>query len=197
VSTAASRCGTFATGVAPLASQGCGRASTVWLLHVILLMCLPRSASHRLSPFLFRDPPTPAHYPWVCTRLPHPYIVFALVSAPTPPPGHRCALCVVAAVFQERHDAGDEGGERRDAEQGLVSKWRQKDKLKTTGVTSSVTATDLHGTAKTGCVVVAPAVQGGGAVGPETVSPSSRDDTLSRLLLVAQPLMGVGPEQPR
>jgi len=34
---------------------------------------------------------------------------------------------------QERHDAGDELCEARDADQGLVSKWRQKDKLKTTG----------------------------------------------------------------
>lgn len=35
---------------------------------------------------------------------------------------------------QERHDAGDDVGERRSNENGLVSKWRQKDKLKTTAV---------------------------------------------------------------
>jgi regulator-associated protein of mTOR len=37
--------------------------------------------------------------------------------------------------LQERHDAGDELPERRRSEiGGLVSKWRQKDKLKTTAV---------------------------------------------------------------
>jgi regulator-associated protein of mTOR len=37
--------------------------------------------------------------------------------------------------LQERHDAGDELPERRRSELGgLVSKWRQKDKLKTTAV---------------------------------------------------------------
>jgi hypothetical protein len=37
--------------------------------------------------------------------------------------------------LQERHDAGDELAERRSQDAGgLVSKWRQKDKLKTTAV---------------------------------------------------------------
>lgn len=52
------------------------------------------------------------------------------------------ALCTEAglATFacvprQERHDAGDDVGERRSQEAGgLVSKWRQRDKLKTTAV---------------------------------------------------------------
>eukprot|EP00878_Enallax_costatus_P021564 GHUV01022841.1.p1 GENE.GHUV01022841.1~~GHUV01022841.1.p1 ORF type:complete len:517 (+),score=128.96 GHUV01022841.1:223-1773(+) len=35
---------------------------------------------------------------------------------------------------EERHDACDDLGERRSNEHGLVSKWRQKDKLKTTAV---------------------------------------------------------------
>lgn len=37
-------------------------------------------------------------------------------------------------TMQERHDAGDDFGERRSTDNGLVSKWRQKDKLKTTAV---------------------------------------------------------------
>lgn len=34
----------------------------------------------------------------------------------------------------ERHDAGKEAAEQFAADSGLVSKWRQKDKLKTTAV---------------------------------------------------------------
>lgn len=36
--------------------------------------------------------------------------------------------------MQERHDEGDDLADCRNTEHGLVSKWRQKDKLKTTAV---------------------------------------------------------------
>ena len=36
--------------------------------------------------------------------------------------------------MQERHDAGEEAGDARSGDSSLVSKWRQKEKLKTTAV---------------------------------------------------------------
>lgn len=36
--------------------------------------------------------------------------------------------------FQERHDAGEDSPDARAADRALVSKWRQKEKLKTTAV---------------------------------------------------------------
>ncbi len=49
----------------------------------------------------------------------------------------RCSASMsspLCARLQERHHAGDESAERKQLMHGIISKWRQKEKLKTTAV---------------------------------------------------------------